>query len=147
MPDTTVYNFPYPATTDLVRNGPQDFEDLAQQVEDVMLAFPTYGESVHNYGTITTNTDIDLENGPVQTVTLGGNVTLTITGQPATAGVARSVLVVFIMDGTPRTLTWSGVDTWYGEIDPSAWDANTERSITFVATSTTVRAFVVPEAV
>jgi len=147
MPDTTVYDFPYPAPTDLVRNGPQDFEDLAEKVEETLLAFPTYGEAVHSYGTVTTNTNIDLELGPVQVLTLGGNVTLTVTGDPTASGVARSVLLVLIMDGTSRTVTWSGVDTWYGEEDPSGWDINTEVAVTFVATSTAVRAFVVSEAV
>jgi len=147
MPDTTVYDFPYPAPTDLVRNGPQDFEDLAEKVEETLLAFPTYGEAVHSYGTITGNTNIDLELGPVQVVTLGANVTLTVIGEPTVAGVARSVLLVLIMDGTSRTVTWSGVDGWYGEVDPSDWDINTEVAVTFVATSTAVRAFVVPEAV
>jgi hypothetical protein len=147
MPDTTVYDFPYPAPTDLVRNGPQDFEDLAEKVEETLLAFPTYGEAVHSYGTITTNTNIDLELGPVQVLTLGGNVTLTVTGAPTASGVARSVLLVLIMDGTSRTVTWAGVDGWYGEEDPTGWDINTEVAVTFVATSTAVRAFVVPEAV
>jgi hypothetical protein len=147
MPDTTVYDFPYPAPTDLVRNGPQDFEDLAEKVEETLLAFPTYGEAVHSYGTVTTNTNIDLELGPVQVLTLGGNVTLTVTGDPTASGVARSVLLVLIMDGTSRTVTWAGVDTWYGEEDPTGWDINTEVAVTFVATSTAVRAFVVPEAV
>ena len=147
MPDTTIYDFPYPSPTDLVRNGPQDFQDLADKVEETLLAFPTYGEAVHDYGSITTATNIDLTLGPVQIGTLGANVTLTITGEPIAAGVTRSVLLVLIMDGTSRTVAWSGVDTWYGEEDPSGWNANTEYAITIVATSTSVRAFVVAEAV
>jgi hypothetical protein len=148
MPDTTIYDFPYPADTDLVRDGAQNFEDLAEKVEETLLAFPTYGEAVHDYGTVTTATDIDLELGPVQTVVLGGDVTLTVTGDPAVAGVARSVLLLIKQDGTgSRAITWAGVDVWFGEIDPTAWDADEERAITLVATSTTVRAFVVPEAV
>jgi hypothetical protein len=148
MPDTTIYNFPYPAGTDLVTNGPQDFEDLAQQVEDTLLAFPTYGEAVHDYGTIDSATNIDLTLGPVQTVEVEDDLTLTITGEPSTAGVARSVLLLVKQDTTGGwDITWSGVDVWFGEIDPTEWDADEERAITIVATSTSVRAFVVPEAV
>lgn len=40
-----------------------------------------YG-SVRNSGTITTNTDVDIENGPCQIYTLGGNVTLRFTNWP-----------------------------------------------------------------
>lgn len=148
MPDTTIYDFPYPAGTDLVRDGAQNFEDLAEKVEETLLAFPTYGETVHDYGSVTTATNIDLELGPVQTITVADDVTLTVIGDPATAGVARSVLLLVKQDGTgTRDITWAGVDVWFGEIDPTEWDADEERAITLVATSTTVRAFVVPEAV
>ena len=148
MPDTTVYDFPYPAPTDLVRNGPQDFEDLAEKVEETLLAFPTYGETVHDYGTIDSATNIDLTLGPVQTVEVEDDLTLTIAGEPSTAGVARSVLLLVKQDSTGGwDITWSGVDVWFGEIDPTEWDADQERAITIVATSTSVRAFVVPEAV
>jgi hypothetical protein len=148
MPDTTVYDFPYPAPTDLVRNGPQDFEDLAEKVEETLLAFPTYGEAVHNYGAVDSATNIDLELGPVQTIVIEDDLTLTFIGSPATAGVARSVLLLVKQDATGgRDITYSGIDVWFGEIDPTEWDADEERAITIVATSTTVRAFVVPEAV
>jgi hypothetical protein len=148
MPDTTVYDFPYPSPTDLVRNGPQDFEDLAEKVEETLLAFPTYGESVHDYGAVDSATDIDLELGPVQTIVVEDDLTLTFIGAPATAGVARSVLLLVKQDSTgEHDITYSGIDVWFGEIDPTEWDADEERAITIVATSTSVRAFVVPEAV
>ena len=148
MPDTPIYQFPFPAPTDLVRNGPDNFEDLAEQVEQTLLAFPTYGEIVFDYGTINDATDIDLTFAPVQTVEVEDDLTITITGQPTTAGVARSVLLLVKQDSTGgHDITWAGVDVWYGEIDPTEWDADEERAVTLVATSTTVRAFVVPEAV
>ena len=148
MSQTPIYQLPYPAPTDLARNGPQEFEDLAEQIETTLLAFPTYGETVHDYGSVTTATNIDLELGPVQTITVADDVTLTVTGVPATAGVARSVLLLVKQDATgTRDITWAGVDVWFGEIDPTEWDADEERAITLVATSTSVRAFVVPEAV
>jgi hypothetical protein len=91
---------------------------------------------------------VDLENGPVQSVVLGDDVTVTVTGEPAVAGEVRSVLLLMLQDGTgSRSVTWSGVDKWFGEIDPSAWDADEERAITLVASSSELRAFVVPEAV
>ena len=148
MPDTTVYDFPYPAPTDLVRNGPQDFEDLAEKVEETLLAFPTYGEAVHDYGTVDSATDIDLELGPVQTIVVEDDLTLTFIGAPATAGVARSVLLLVKQDSTgEHDITYSGIDVWFGEEDPTEWDADEERAITIVATSTTVRAFVAVQAV
>ena len=110
--------------------------------------FRSYVERVYDYGTIDSATNIDLELGPVQTVEVEDDLTLTITGQPSTAGVARSVLLLIKQDATGgRDITYSGIDVWFGEIDPTEWDADEERAITIVATSTTVRAFVVPEAV
>ena len=110
--------------------------------------FDTYVEAVHDYGSVTTATDIDLELGPVQTITVADDVTLTITGEPVAAGVARSVLLLVKQDATgTRAITWAGVDVWFGEIDPTEWDADEERAISIIATSTSVRAFVVPEAV
>ena len=110
--------------------------------------FDTYTETVHDYGTVTTATNIDLELAPVQTIVLGDDVTLTVTGEPATAGVARSVLLLVKQDNTgTRDVTWSGVDVWFGEIDPTEWDADEERAVTIVATDSVVRAFVVPQAV
>jgi hypothetical protein len=148
MPDTTVYDFPYPAPTDLVRNGPQNFEDLAEKVEETLLAFPTYGEAVHDYGAVDSATNIDLTLGPVQTIVVEDDLTLTFIGAPSTAGVARSVLLLVKQDSTgEHDITYSGIDIWFGEIDPTEWDADEERAITIVATSTSVRAFVVPEAV
>lgn len=148
MSTTPTYNLPYPAPTDLARNGPEDFEDLAEKVEETLLAFPTYGEAVHDYGVVNVDTDIDLQLGPVQTITVDDDITLTVVGEPSVAGVARSVLLLVKQDGTgTRDITWAGVDVWFGEIDPTEWDADEERAITLVATSTTVRGFVVPEAV
>ena len=148
MSQTPIYQLPFPAPTDLARNGPQEFEDLAEQIETTLLAFPTYGEAVHDYGTIDANADVDLTLGPVQTVEVEDDLTITITGQPTTAGVARSVLLLVKQDSTGgHDITWVGVDVWYGEEDPTEWDGDEERAITIVATSTTVRAFVVPEAV
>jgi len=148
MSQTPIYQLPFPAPTDLARNGPQEFEELAEQIETTLLAFPTYGEAVHDYGTIDANADVDLTLGPVQTVEVEDDLTITITGQPTTAGVARSVLLLVKQDSTGgHDITWVGVDVWYGEIDPTEWDADEERAITIVATDSVVRAFVVPQAV
>jgi hypothetical protein len=142
--------------TDVDTSGVQDTNSLIYDSASgdwlagavTVAEFDTYTEAVHDYGTVTTATNIDLELGPVQTVVLGGDVTLTVTCVPATVGVARSVLLLVKQDGTgSRDVTWAGVDVWFGEIDPTEWDADEERAVTLVATSTTVRAFVVPEAV
>jgi hypothetical protein len=109
---------------------------------------PSYREALHSYGTAGTALTVDLENGPVQSVVLGDDVTVTVTGEPAVAGEVRSVLLLMLQDGTgSRSVTWFGVDKWFGEVDPSAWDADEERAVTLVASSSELRAFVVPEAV
>lgn len=109
---------------------------------------PSYREALHSYGTAGSALTVDLGNGPVQSVVLDDDVTVTVTGEPAVGGEVRSVLLLMLQDGTgSRTVTWSGVDRWYGEIDPSGWDADEERAITLVASSSELRAFVVPQAV
>jgi hypothetical protein len=160
MATTSNYSWPTPDDTDLVRDGAAAIRSLGSAVDATVFAnstavnpdplFLTYREALHSYGTAGTALAVDLENGPVQSVVLGANTTVTVTGAPAVAGEIRSVLLLMLQDGTgSRTVTWSssGVDRWYGEIDPSAWDADEERAITLVASSSELRAFVVPEAV
>jgi hypothetical protein len=148
MPDTPVYDFPFPSPTDLVREAPQFFEDLADKVEETLLAFPTYGEAVHDYGTVDTATNIDLELGPVQTIVVDDDLTLTVTGAPTAAGVARSVLLL-VKQGTGGSygVTLAGVDWFFGLDVPPALAAGEEFAVTIVATSVEVRAFIVSQAV
>lgn len=105
-------------------------------------------EDVWDYGTVTTNTVIDLALAPVQTIEVAAAVTLTITNAPVSASKARSTLLLVQQDVVgSRAVTWSGVDRWFNEIDPTGWPANEERAVTFVATSAETRAFVVAETV
>ena len=158
MATTSNYSWPTPDNTDLVRDGAAAIRALGSAADSTVFAnstavnpdplFLTYRETLHSYGTAGTALAVDLENGPVQSVVLGDDVTVTVSGKPAVAGEIRSVLLLMLQDGTgSRTVTWSGVDRWYGEEDPSAWDADVERAITLVASSSELRAFVVPEAV
>ena len=131
-----------------MRNGPQQFEDLADKVEETLLAFPTYGEAVHDYGDVSTDTDIDLTLGPVQTVVVDDDLTLTVTGAPTVAGVARSVLLLVKQgSGGLYGVTLAGVDRFFGLDDPPALNDGEEFAVTLVATSVDVRAFIVVEAV
>lgn len=148
MPVTTVYDFPYPAPTDLVREAPENFEDLADKVEETLLAFPTYGESVHDYGLIDVNTDIDLNFGPVQTITVDDDITLTVIGEPTDAGVARSVLLLVNQNtGGGYGVTLAGVDRFFGLDTPPVLAAGEEFAVTLVGTSVEVRGFIVSEVV
>jgi hypothetical protein len=69
-------------------------------------------ETVSAIGSVTTAATLNLANGNVFTVTLGGpNVTLTFTG--ATSGAACSLTAYLTQDGTGgRTVTWPGGVTW-----------------------------------
>lgn len=57
--------------------------------------------------TLTSNTDIDFENGHYQTVALGANVQLTLVNWPNTERYAKMIVHLTASDGGPWTVSWS----------------------------------------
>ena len=64
-------------------------------------------EDVHVYDVIEAGQTITFDNGHYQIITLGDDVTLTLTGWPATQRLARMRLVLLTDDGAGKTVTWS----------------------------------------
>lgn len=64
-------------------------------------------EDVHVYDVIEAGQTITFDNGHYQIITLGADVTLTLTGWPATNRLARMRLVLLTDDGAGKTVTWS----------------------------------------
>lgn len=63
-------------------------------------------EDVFTTDTITAGQNISFNNGHYQNITVGGNVTLTLTDWPA-SGVMGRMRLNIKSDGTLRTITWS----------------------------------------
>lgn len=63
-------------------------------------------EEVYNTGNLTAGQNISFILGHYQLVTVGGNITLTLSDWPATGKHAK-VRCVIKSDGQPRTITWS----------------------------------------
>ena len=68
-----------------------------------------YG-TVASVGTVTTATNVELIDGVYQTITIGGNITLTFREWGA-AGVLSKITVELKNDGVSRTVTFSGSPT------------------------------------
>jgi hypothetical protein len=76
-----------------------------------------YAETVNAIGTVTDDTDIDFENGNVQTVTVGGNCEFSFNHPPAT-GIAGTITLI-ITNGGAHTTTWESVVKWPGDNAPA----------------------------
>lgn len=76
-----------------------------------------YGETVYALGSLTGATNADLENGNVQTFTVGGAFTLSLTNPPA-SGIAGSITFI-ITNGSSSVLTWDTDIDWAGGTAPS----------------------------
>ena len=63
-------------------------------------------ETVNSAGNITSNQEIDWEAGHYQTLQAGANVTLTLTGWPA-SGVMGKIRMQLTSDGSSRLITWA----------------------------------------
>jgi len=61
-------------------------------------------EELNAGGTVTSSQNVDFANGPLQTFTMGGDVTLTTTNWPESGKVGKLRLMI-VNDGTSRTLT------------------------------------------
>jgi len=85
-------------------NAANDFN--GNDVQEANLIATT--EEVNNLGNVTSATDISFADGHYHIVNVGANVTLTLTGWPATGKVAKMRVVVKAANTvTPYTVTWS----------------------------------------
>ena len=69
-----------------------------------------YGETVYAHGTLSGATNADLENGNVQTFTVGGAFALSLTNPPA-SGTSGSITFI-ITNGSSSALTWDTDIDW-----------------------------------
>ena len=103
-----------PDGTGQVKPGETNLQDsklIRPKIED-------YSETVNAIGSISTSTEIDIEDGNVQTLTVtGGTPTLSFTNWPA-SGTAGSVTLI-ITDGGAGTVTWAAACDWPGGTAPS----------------------------
>lgn len=91
-----------------------------------LIAGDNKSELVYAIGSITTNTQINLANGIVQTCTIGGNLTLTVTGWPATGSLGMFILDV--TNGGAYTLTITfGTLAWHTGTAPSLLSSGVNR--------------------
>ena len=68
-----------------------------------------FSDKSYAAGNTSTAINLDLANGGVQTMTLTGDATITLTGENATANTVSSVVLILTNDATPsRTITWAG---------------------------------------
>jgi hypothetical protein len=67
--------------------------------------FKDYAETVNAIGTVTSNTAVDVSDGNVQTVTVGGNCKFSFTNFPA-SGIAGTCTLI-ITNGGAYTTTWN----------------------------------------
>lgn len=78
-----------------------------------------YNEIVNAQGSQSTTVAIDFTTGNVQTVTLTGNVTLTLSN-PAASGLSSAMTIVITQDSTgTRTITWPGSVKWQAGAAPT----------------------------
>ena len=83
--------------------------------------FKDYAETVNVIGTVTSDTVVDVSDGNVQTVTVGGDCKFSFTNFPA-SGIAGTCTLI-ITNGGAHATTWnahgSQLVRWPGEIAPS----------------------------
>lgn len=65
-------------------------------------------ETLYPHGPVTGNKPIDFTDGHYQTLTVGADVTLTLTGWPDSDTTMSRIRLVIVNDGTNRTITWAG---------------------------------------
>jgi len=100
-----------------------------------------YAETVNAIGTITDDTTIDVEDGNVQTVTVGGDCDFDVTNWPAT-GIAGTVTLI-ITNGGAHTTTWDANIKWPGDNAPALTSSGVDiLSFMTIDAGTTVYGFV-----
>ncbi len=122
-----------------------DYLPLAGGTMSGAVVLDGYDEPAVALGNLGSAEEIDFAAGSVQTGTLDDDCTITVTGAPS-SGIARPVTLILTQDATgSRAVTWPSGWTWYGESEPSAWAASTEKTITLIPVGSTVRAYVASE--
>ena len=102
-----------------------------------------FSETVNAIGTVNSNTEVNFENGNVQTVTVGGNCEFSF-GDPPSSGQAGTVTLI-ITNGGGHTTTWHSSVKWPSGVAPSLTTSGSNPDIiTFLTTDagTTVYGFV-----
>ena len=78
-----------------------------------------YSEKVYTNATATGAVSINVDNCPVQDITLTGNVVFTFTN-PVATGATSNLTLILTQDGTgTRTITWPGSVKWAGGSAPT----------------------------
>jgi len=119
------------ADAGITANAPCNFLDnqvIRPQLKD-------YSETVNAIGSKTTSFSVDFEDGNVQSLTVGGNMTVSFSNAPG-AGQAGTVTLV-ITNGGAHTVTWpSGFQTvkWPGGVAPTLTSSGTD-ILTFLTTN------------
>ena len=119
------------ADAGITANAPCNFLDnqvIRPQLKD-------YSETVNAIGSKTTSFSVDFEDGNVQSLTVGGDMTVSFSNAP-TSGKAGTVTLV-ITNGGAHTVTWpSGLQTvkWPGGVAPTLTSSGTD-ILTFLTTN------------
>jgi hypothetical protein len=100
-----------------------------------------YAETVNAIGTITDDFQVNIEDGNVQTVTIGGDCEVEFDGWPAT-GIAGTVTLI-ITNGSAHTLTWIEDVEWPGGNAPALTSSGVDIvSFMTIDAGTTIYGFV-----
>jgi len=80
--------------------------------------------------TISANTlTLNLSNSTVFQVSLNSNITTLTLSNVRTSGSTSSFILVFVADGTARSVTWPASFRWPGNTAPTLTSANTKRDV------------------
>jgi hypothetical protein len=122
MGTTPKYGLPFPAPTDLVRNGPQQFEDLADGVEDALGIV-----LVEDLGLSGDEFTIDVSEAAYQHVVIDDDCDVLLTGWPA-SGTGGYVVLEVEMSDPEFAVTWPAEIEWDGD-DPPALGPDTRTRV------------------
>jgi len=87
--------------------------------ETISVELKDYSETVYTNLTATGAVSVDVDNGPVQEMTLTGNVVFTFTN-PVADGATSNLTLLLTQDGTgSRTITWPGSVKWASGTAPT----------------------------
>jgi hypothetical protein len=112
MGTTPKYGLPFPEPTDLVRNGPEEFEDLADGVEDALGIV-----LVEDLGLSDTEFTIDVSEAGYQHVVIDDDCDALLTGWP-TSGTGGYVVLEVEMPDPEFAVTWPAAVEWDGDDPP-----------------------------
>lgn len=125
MGTTPKYGLPFPSPTDLVRNGPQQFEDLADGVEEALGIV-----LVVNLGTSNDEFTVNVEAGAYQHVVIDQDANVILTGWP-TSGTGGYVVLEIQMPAPEFAVTWPAEVEWDGDNPPDLGPDTRTRVVLF----------------